>query len=65
MKLLVHRVCEFLRFEAEVASGSAQTCKECPLTTDTPYGPGTLGCVLRAQELIELVRSDPTSEKQS
>jgi hypothetical protein len=54
---LVHRVCTWLREETMGDEGNAAPpCKGCELTTPSPYGPGTLGCVLRAQELIALVQ---------
>jgi hypothetical protein len=54
---LVHRVCQFLRDEVGPHIGIEMTCAKCPVSTETPYGPGTHMCVARAQELIEIVRS--------
>lgn len=48
---LIHRVCDFLRRELDEAE-----CRKCPLKVETQYGPGTIACVLRAQELIKTVR---------
>jgi len=55
---LIHRVCQFIRDEmAPLMSCSGLACQKCPTTEDTPYGPGTRACVLRAKELIEITRS--------
>lgn len=54
---LVHRVCQFLRDEVGPHVGIEMNCEKCPVSVDTPYGPGTHMCVARAQELIEIVRS--------
>lgn len=52
---LVHRVCDFLRRERDELE-----CNKCPLKVTTQYGPGTVGCVLRAEELINIVRGSQT-----
>lgn len=52
-KEIVHRVCQFLRDEIEIAGGSARKCQQCELTVESHYGQGVPGCVLRAQQLIE------------
>lgn len=50
---LIHRVCEFLSEEAEIASGCKHSCKRCPVNAGrTPYQ-----CIVRAQALIALVKS--------
>lgn len=48
---LAHRVCDFLRRELDEPE-----CRKCPLKVATQYGSGTVACVLRAQELIKIVR---------
>ncbi len=53
---LVHQICHFIREEIEIATGDHTHCKGCELRVESPYGPGTPGCVLRAQRLIALVR---------
>ena len=53
----VHRVCQFLREEVGPHVGIEMKCERCPVSIETPYGPGTHMCVARAQELIEIVRS--------
>lgn len=63
-KTMVHRVCQFLSDEAEIATGEAHSCKKCELTIESPYGPGVQGCVMRAQELIALVRSSDETPEQ-
>jgi hypothetical protein len=52
-KEIVHRVCQFLRDEIELAGGNARKCQQCELTVESHYGQGVPGCVLRAQQLIE------------
>lgn len=52
---LVHHVCDFLRRELDEPE-----CRKCPLKVETQYGSGTVGCVLRAQELINIVRGSQT-----
>lgn len=49
---LIHRVCHWLRTEYDEHG----RCEQCPLKVESPYGPGTQACVLRAQEVIEIVR---------
>lgn len=53
---LVKRVCQYLKDEIAMREPQLETCRGCPLTIDTPYGKGVSGCVLRAQQLIQLVR---------
>lgn len=55
---LIHRVCEFLCEEIERGSDNICQCRRCPMTIDTPYGPGVNGCILRAQELIAIVKGN-------
>lgn len=52
---LTHRVCHWLKSEYDEHG----ECAKCPLTIDTPYGKGSQFCVMRAQEIIEIVRSSP------
>lgn len=53
---LIHRVCRFIRdVQALERDIEEYPCQECPLTIDTNYGPGVQGCVMHAQELIEIV----------
>lgn len=56
---LTHRVCQFLREEVGPHIGVEMNCDKCPVSIETPYGPGTHMCVLRANELIQIVRSCP------
>lgn len=53
---LVHRICDFLCRERDEPE-----CRQCPLKVETQYGQGTVGCVLRAQELINIIRSKKVS----
>lgn len=53
---LIYQVCHFLREEIEIATGNHTHCKGCEVRVETPYGPGIPGCVLRAQQLVALVR---------
>lgn len=55
---LVHRVCQYLQDEVEIGGGQTRGCQKCPLEIDTPYGKAVQGCVLRAKNLIEMVRSE-------
>lgn len=57
-KEMIHRVCNWLREESALNAGcDAVPCRKCELVVSCgPYGDGVLGCVLRAQELIEIVR---------
>lgn len=49
--LLIHRVCGYLRL------GRGE-CQGCPEEISTPYGPGTRGCRLAAEEVIAIVMED-------
>jgi hypothetical protein len=59
----VHRVCQFLRDEIELAGGTARTCQQCELTVESHYGQGIPGCVLRAQQLIQA--AEPSHEPET
>lgn len=61
-KELVHKVCGWICQEIEASGDALCSCKECPLTEDTPYGPGSRFCILRAKELIEVVRTDGAAQ---
>lgn len=52
---ITHRVCHWLKTEYD-ENGK---CERCPLTVETPYGKGAYYCVMRAKEIIEIVRSCP------
>lgn len=62
-KDLIYGVCHFLREEVEIATGEHTHCKGCELRVDSHYGPGTLGCVLRARELIELASANERTKR--
>jgi hypothetical protein len=53
---LVHRVCQWLCEQDTKVRVVMPACSRCHLEIDTPYGKGTPACVLRAQELIDVVR---------
>jgi len=62
-KELLYQVCQFLSDEKEIACGEEHSCKHCELTVESPHGPGIPGCVMRAQQLISLVRSPSIPER--
>lgn len=55
---LVHAVCQWIREEITPHIGTDLRCQNCPMVIDTPYGRGVQACVLRAQELIKIVRGE-------
>ena len=56
---LIYKVCDYLR---TYASDAGPGCMKCPLKVETSYGPGTMGCVLCAQEIIKMVRAAESEE---
>lgn len=51
---LIHRVCQLVAERENLP----HDCQKCPAIIQTDYGPGTQGCRLIAQEIIDMVRGD-------
>lgn len=57
MDELIWKVCQFVAERENLP----RDCEKCPAKIETPYGQGTQGCRLIAEELIQLVRSYPSA----
>lgn len=65
MDELVWHVCDVIRTNQYVGIDESKACcMRCPQTVESPYGPGTQGCRLLAQDIIALVHRTDSSPGQ-